>query len=175
MVAEWPVPDPSREDPVNDELVAGLQEIVGATRNLRAEYGVPAGGRVTVRLSGVSPAMRSLLDASGRTLADLARVGEITYDRVPGEIGASAILTFGAELFVPLAEVIDLDRERGRLRSELDRITGLIEATENRLANETFVSRAPVEVVGREREKLSSFAEQREKLSRSLATLEGVN
>jgi valyl-tRNA synthetase len=75
-------------------------------------------------------------------------------------------------VFVPLEGVIDLERERERLRTEIDRIGGLIVATEKRLGNEAFVSRAPADVVGKEREKLVSYSEQREKLTRGLAALE---
>ena len=173
MVAEWPTPEPEWENPGVEALVAELQQIIGATRNLRAEYGVQAGARVTLRVTGESPDLRALLESSAKTLADLARVGEITFGRVAGEIGASVVLGSGAELFIPLAEVIDLDRERSRLRAELDRIEGQTVSTARRLENETFVSRAPAEVVEREREKLANFAEQREKLARSLQTLEG--
>jgi valyl-tRNA synthetase len=175
MVAEWPSPVPAWEDDSIEGLIGELQEIIGATRNIRAEYGVPPGQRVALRIAGESSQLRDILIDSTRILADLARVSDLSFDRVQGEIGASAVLASGAELFVPLASVIDLDRERTRLRAELDRVSGQIGATEKRLANESFVSRAPAEVVEREREKLATFSEQREKLSRSLATLEGAS
>jgi valyl-tRNA synthetase len=172
MVAAWPQSQPEWEDAANEALIGELQEIIGVTRNLRAEYGVEAGQRVTLRVTGESPALRALLETSTRTLVDLARIGSVTFHRVAGEIGASAVLASGSELFIPLAEVIDLERERARLRGELDRVAQQIDVTEQRLANEAFVTRAPAEVVAREREKLGSFAEQREKLGRTLASLE---
>jgi valyl-tRNA synthetase len=173
MVAAWPEPEPRWEDPEVESLVGQLREVVGAARNLRAEYGVQPAQRIAVRIAGESPELRALLAGSGRLLADLARVGEVTFGRVPGEIGASAVLASGAEVFVPLADVIDLDHERGRLRAELERIGTQSEATRKRLATESFVARAPAKVVEREREKLISYAEQREKLERSLEMLEG--
>src|SRR5690606_10174128 len=105
MVAAWPEPDPEWEDPGVESLVGELQQIIGATRNLRAEYGVQPGVRVTVRVTAESPELRALLEGSGRVLADLARIEEITFSRMPGEIGASVVLGSGAELFIPLAEV----------------------------------------------------------------------
>jgi valyl-tRNA synthetase len=89
-------------------------------------------------------------------------------------VGASAVLVSGAEVFLPLEGVIDLARERGRLRAELDRVEGMISGTRGRLENERFVSRAPEEVVRREREKLASLEEQRAKLSGTYAALEGA-
>lgn len=173
MIADWPEGVPGWEDAEIESVVAQLQEVVGATRNLRAEYGVQPARRVAVRISGESPALRGVLEGSQRTLADLARVEQVAFGRVPGEIGACAVLASGAEVFVPLEGVIDLEKERARLRAEIERIDAQAAATEQRLGNESFVARAPAEVVAREREKVSNFAEQRDKLSRSLGVLEG--
>jgi valyl-tRNA synthetase len=173
MVAEWPRPEQRWTDTETEATVDELREIIGTVRNIRAEYGVQPAQKVVLRLSAESPQLRKIVEVSRRTLADLARVEELSFERVPGEIGASAVLQTGAELFIPLEGVIDLERERGRLRAELDRLATQEEATRRRLENESFVSRAPRDVVDREREKLGSFGEQREKVSRSLAVLEG--
>src|SRR5690606_10543446 len=74
MVADWPAPRAEWEDPDTESLMLELQELIGATRNLRAEYGVQPGQRVTLCISGESAAAREVLSASARTLADLARV-----------------------------------------------------------------------------------------------------
>jgi len=171
MIAEWPQPKPRWEDDRSETLVRALQEIVGVVRNLRAEYGVQPAQKVTLRLTGASAELRELLAASGRTLGDLARIEHTAFERIAGEVGASAVLSSGSEVFIPLAEVIDLDRERARLRAELERIAGQVVATEKRLANESFVSRAPAEVVDKEREKLTNFAQQRVKLASTLTML----
>jgi valyl-tRNA synthetase len=88
-----------------------------------------------------------------------------------GGAGAHAVLKSGAELFVPLAGIIDLDRERARLRAEIDRLDAQLRGTEAKLAKDDFVRRAPAEVVQRERDKVSSFRTQRERLSSKLADL----
>lgn len=173
MIADWPSPEPDWEDPATEALLGELQQIIGSVRNVRAEYGVQPGRRVTLRVTGGSVQLQPFLEASRRTLADLARVETLDFTRIPAEVGANAVLASGTELFIPLEGVIDLDKERTRLKGEIDRIGGLIVATEKRLANEAFVSRAPADVVGKEREKLASYAEQSEKLARGLATLEG--
>ncbi|MEX2584447.1 MAG: valine--tRNA ligase [Gemmatimonadota bacterium] len=173
MIAAWPRPEPAWEDADVERAIADLQELIGTVRNLRAEYGVQPGLRVRLRVSGETPEFREVLGGSARMMADLARIEDVAFGRVEGEIGAVAILTSGIEAFLPLTGVIDLDKERARLRGELDRIASQEVATRKRLENESFVSRAPAEVVEREREKLASFSEQTEKLSRSLQVLEG--
>jgi valyl-tRNA synthetase len=124
-------------------------------------------------LSGVQAALRGALDAEGRALRPLAGVGELVEEGAggAGEAGAHAVLRSGAELFLPLAGVIDLERERERLQKELERIDGQLRGVAAKLSSEQFVSRAPAEVVARERDKEASFRDQRDRLTQKLAAL----
>ena len=74
------------------------------------------------------------------------------------------MLSNGTAIFVPLGDAIDLGRECGRLGSEVDRLIRLVESQEKKLGNQQFVSRAPSEVVERERQKLTTWKEQCEVL-----------
>jgi valyl-tRNA synthetase len=76
------------------------------------------------------------------------------------------VLSDGTAVFVPLGEAIDVGRECGRLGSEVDRLARLVQSQERKLGNEQFVSRAPSDVVERERQKLTTWKEQREVLVR---------
>jgi valyl-tRNA synthetase len=174
MIAPWPSGDPAWADDPAEARMAELQAVIGAVRNIRGEYGISPGARVPLRVTDAGDDVRGMLEDNRRALRDLARVEELTFAAADGEVGASAVLRSGTELFVPLAGVIDLDRERARLREEIGRLEGQRSATEKKLANEHFVSRAPEEVVGRERDKLTSFAEQKERLAAKLAALEGA-
>ena len=88
-------------------------------------------------------------------------------------IGVHTVLGGGTELFVPLEGVIDLDHERSRLREEIGRLQGLSVGTRKKLGNENFVSRAPDEVVQKERDKLVQYEGQASKLQHKLTELEG--
>ena len=90
-----------------------------------------------------------------------------------GTIGAHAVLTGGAEVFLPLEDVVDLERERRRLREEMERLEDRLRDTRRKLDNEQFVTKAPEEVVEREREKARSQREQLEKLGEKLDLFEG--
>jgi valyl-tRNA synthetase len=172
MLAPWPVPRPEREDSDAESNLAELQELIGSVRNIRAEYGVQPGTPITVHVKGASPGLRETLGVSGRALRDLARVENLVLAGSVEGVGATAVLRSGAEVFVPLVGVIDLDKERTRLREEIERLTKQLGATQARLANESFTSRAPADVVERERAKVHSFGEQRETLAAKLETLE---
>ncbi|HEX6926243.1 MAG TPA: valine--tRNA ligase [Longimicrobiaceae bacterium] len=173
MVSEWPQAEARWRDSEAEARFGQLQEVIATVRNLRAEYGIQPGTRVRLRVSDSSGELSRLLADSARALADLARVEEVTEGTGLGSIGASAVLRSGAELFLPLEGVIDLEKERARLRAELERTISLATSARKRLENQNFVSRAPAEVVEREREKLASVEEQRGKLERALRALEG--
>ena len=81
------------------------------------------------------------------------------------------MLSDGTAVFVPLGDAIDVDRECGRLAAEAERLGRLVEAQEKKLGNQQFVSRAPADVVQREREKATAWREQREVLREKLELL----
>jgi valyl-tRNA synthetase len=173
IVARWPEPRAEWTDEAAERGIEELQAVIGAVRGIRSEYGIQPAARVPVRIAGSDEAV-AMMEASRRALRDLARVEELTFAGANGEIGASAVLRSGTEVFIPLAGVIDLDRERARLREEIGRIDGQIAGGEKKLSNESFVARAPENVVAYERDKLVSFREQRGKLAEKLAALEGA-
>ena len=114
--------------------------------------------------------LRDALAAEAAGVAQLARLSEWTVEGIPsGEPGAHAVLRSGAEVFIPLRGVVDLERETERLAAELERLGGLLEAAKARLANPGFTERAPEEVVQREREKAESLEERRALLLRKQA------
>ena len=76
------------------------------------------------------------------------------------EACANAILSDGTPVSIPLGDLVNLERECARLEAESERLAGAIRNQENKLGNPQFVSRAPADVVARERDKLASWQEQ---------------
>jgi valyl-tRNA synthetase len=169
----WPDASGRRRDAAAEAQMAELMELIIAVRGLRSEYKVPPGTVVDVRLSNVGADLRAALAVERRALQRLAQVGEIADggNGAGGRAGAHAVLRNGAELFIPLTGIIDVDQERDRLRREIERLDAQLEATEKRLADQKFVGRAPEEVVARERDKAANFRDQRDRLSGKLADL----
>ncbi|HEX9895681.1 MAG TPA: valine--tRNA ligase [Gemmatimonadales bacterium] len=164
--AAWPRPDDRATDA---EALAGfalLQELVGAVRSIRADYGVQPGRTVRVMVGSPSASVRRAIQAEPGTIERLAKVESLTLHEGDGAArGAGhAVLTDGTKVTVPLGELIDVDRECARLGGELERLTGLIRGQETKLANAQFTSRAPQAVVEREREKLVSWRDQADSL-----------
>lgn len=171
VIAPWPESRPEWEDREAVATIDALREVIGAIRALRSEYRVAPGERLEVRLRGKTDALESAIASESRALEQLAGVGELVDGGSDGEPGAHAVLRGGVELFIPLAGVIDLERERARLEKELARLDGQLRGVEAKLANEQFVTRAPAEVVEREREKGANFREQRDRLLEKLESL----
>ncbi len=170
--APWPERDPEYEDAGAERSMAGFQELVTTVRSLRKEYGVGEGAKVELVLTGMADEARSAMERDAGRLRALARVEGLFFGTAEGRgVGASAVLLDGTEVFLPLAGLVDLDRERERLQKEIERLDGQLRGSEQKLGNEGFTSRAPEEVVQKEREKAATFRDQRDKLSEKLQTL----
>jgi valyl-tRNA synthetase len=165
--AAWPEPVPGWSDPEAEARVAALQELIGVVRAIRAEYRVAPGDRVEVWIRGADEAVRAALEAERAAADRLAGVARWSFDgRPPRAEGAHAVLRSGAEVFVSLAGLVDLDRERARLEAQMEEVRRRAAAAEARLADAAFVERAPADVVERERERVRQLREQLEVLSR---------
>jgi valyl-tRNA synthetase len=117
-------------------------------------------------VTGESPAARAAFEAERGTILRLAKLGSLSFDGGTERVGGHAVLPDGTAVFVPLGEAIDVGRECGRLGAEADRLAALVASQEKKLGNQQFVSRAPADVVEREREKLAAWTEQRQVLIR---------
>jgi valyl-tRNA synthetase len=162
----WPAPEADGRDAEAALAIEALQDVVSTVLNLRSEYSIDPGRRIDLVLVDPPPALSAALAAESDGLKLLARLERLeTAAAAPeGEPGAHAVLRTGGELFLPLREVIDLEREQKRLVVELERLSGLLAAARNKLENPGFLRSAPAEVVQREREKASSLEQRHERL-----------
>jgi valyl-tRNA synthetase len=169
-VAPWPLPDRRADDPDALREFGLVQEVVGAIRAIRAEYGIQPGQPVRAVITR-SDAGDGAIRREQATVTRLAKVSELAFGEPRERVGGHAVLSDGTAVFVPLGDAIDVDRECGRLTAELQRLTQLVDAQEKKLGNQQFVSRAPADVVQREREKAATWREQRDLLGRKLELL----
>jgi valyl-tRNA synthetase len=159
-VAPWPRPDARAADTAALRDFGVVQEVVSAVRAIRAEYGVAPGKAVRVHVTGAPSSTVAALDAEQATVGRLAKALAVAFDESDERVGGHAVLNDGTAVFVPLGDAIDVQKECARLGGEVDRLLGLIGGQERKLANENFVSRAPADVVEKERQKLGSWRDQ---------------
>ncbi|MGD8277951.1 MAG: class I tRNA ligase family protein, partial [Gemmatimonadota bacterium] len=167
----WPAPDAGRLDDTAEQEFGLVQALVGAVRTIRAEYHVPPGATLRAIVAPSSDAATSGFSAERDTIMRLAKLEALADDEPAQGVGGHAVLPDGTAVFVPLGDAIDVERECARLQEELTRIDAQLQSVIGKLANEQFVSRAPADVVEREREKEQSWREQRETLAAKLHAL----
>jgi len=171
IIALWP--EPGEADARAEEEMALLMDLVRGIRNARAEFNVEA-SRPVAALISAGP-HQPLLEGHRDLLTRLARVDPeaLTIQEAITEKPRQALtlLVGGVEAYLPLAGLVDLEAERARLERELDKTHQEIQRVEKLLATEGFTSKAPAEVIQREREKLARHQEQMEKLQARIAML----
>jgi valyl-tRNA synthetase len=151
-----------------------FQMAITGIRNLRSEYKVEAGRwiEVTITTGGEDA---SMLQQQAPMISRLARVDPehlTIVEHLPEKPQDAATLVFGTiEVFSPLAGLVDLTAERARLEKELQAATQDVARRESKLANEQFVSKAPADVVQRERDNLTTAQATVERLRERLGSL----
>ncbi|MGE0486626.1 MAG: valine--tRNA ligase [Gammaproteobacteria bacterium] len=163
---------PSGGDDVDAEDAAAfawLREFILGVRRIRAEYDIEPGKRLPVAVRGGSAVERGWLVAHGRLIEQLARTAPVATAATDDD--AASALAGEMTVLVPLADLIDRDAERARLARELERLAGEIERATAKLANASFVERAPAAVVDKERARLAEAGAARTKVEAELARL----
>ena len=170
-LAAWPRAKKAWFDAEAERQVGFLQELVVAVRNLRAENKVAPGRAVAVVVRGAD-AQLDLVELLADQIRPLARIESLTLARDGSRprVAASAVVQ-GAEVFLPLEGLVDLDAERERLVREADRLLSDLEGTRKKLRNQDFLTRARPDVVERERRRLAQLEETLDKLKRAQESL----
>jgi valyl-tRNA synthetase len=172
IVAPWPEPSPT--DEAAEAEMALIMEMVRAIRNARAEYSVEPGRRIEAIIAAGEE--YDLLTSQRDILITLARLDaeklHIAHTLEEKPIHALALVVGGMEIYLPLAGMVDLEKEHQRLTAEIEEITKGIARSEKLLANEDFLSKAPEQVVQRERDKLADYRQRQAKLQEQLQSLQ---
>jgi valyl-tRNA synthetase len=165
MLQAYPKADLSRCDPVAEAWVARLKDMINACRSLRGEMNISPAQKVPLVGAGDT----AILNAYAPYLAALAKLSEVTMtDTLPD---SDAPVQIVGEFRLMLKIEIDVAAEKERIAREIDRVTGEIAKAEKKLSTESFVSRAPAQVVAQERERLEGFVALCEKLRAQAARL----
>lgn len=172
MVQRWPEYDEALADVRAEGQMALVMDAVRAVRNVRAELAVPPSRRITAVVVAEGDAY-DVLSANSGIFGHLAGIGDLVLSQDRGakpEKSMSAIVA-GATIYLPLAGLIDIDKEIERLEKELLSLETELAKLDAKLANEKFVTKAPAEVVGRERARRDEMKDKADKVRARLAEL----
>ncbi len=156
IVARWPEFDDSGLSPGDVELFSAIQKMISSVRNIRAEFNVGAGSEIDLHIKAGDGETASALKSNEWIFRKLQNISQfrVSEQMEKPDTSASAVVE-GSEIFVPLAGLIDLEKERDRIEQEIERLKGFLQSVRKKLDNEQFLENAPEEVVRREREKES--------------------
>ena len=169
----WPSASEEFADQPTEARFALVQDAITAIRTIRAEYRISPKARLAVTVTTKTRDGRGAFEGERDTIVRLGLLETLAFDGRGGGkgAGAHAVLADGSEVFVALADAIDVQQECRRLSGELTRLEQQLTGLAAKLHNEQFVARAPAEVVAKEREKERAWRDQRQALADKLKSL----
>ena len=148
-----------------------IMDIIKSIRNIKAETGAAPSAKVDIY---VVTANKRLIENSASYIRKLANVGDIKYVENKEAINEKVIskILDGVEIYVPLGELVDYDKELARLKCELEKTENEIVRAQGKLSNQGFVAKAPKALIEAEKAKVTKFTEIKEKVVKSIEELE---
>ncbi|MBQ3668580.1 MAG: valine--tRNA ligase [Clostridia bacterium] len=173
--ASWPEAKPEYDFDEDAARMEAVMEVIRSARNLRAEMKVNASKKATLILK-CSDEMKTTFQRSEGYFTRLASASSVEYlslDAVNPDKSASAV-TNAATLFIPMGELVDVDKELARLNKELESTLGEIKRSEGKLANPGFVAKAPAQLIEQEKQKVEKNKALSETLLERIKELESL-
>ena len=173
MISDWPVYQEAWNFPQETAMLEHVKEVVKGVRNARAEMNVPQNKKTKVYIVGADSQTCEQFEKLKQTYASLAHATEVLVQADKNGIGADAvsIVVHNAVVYLPLDELVDMEKEKERLLKEQERLKKEIARAEGMLSNEKFVSKAPASKVEEEKAKLQKYKDMMEKVTVQLETM----
>ena len=152
-----------------------IQDVITAVRNIRSEVNAPMSREIPIKIKYSQDSVKEVLLSGSAYLEKFARPSELIIEREveASETDISRILP-GAEIYVSLSDLIDVDKEKERLGKELEKLQQELDRVNKKLSNEKFVGSAPEAVVAKEKEKQATYQEQYDSVKERIAALDNL-
>jgi len=171
-VAPWPTVDETHRYPESVKQMGLLMEVIRSVRNIRAEMNVPLSKKVELMIKPTNEEAYSLLSQGEEYIERFCNPQKLELSlelQIPEKV-VSAVVT-GAEIYLPLAGLIDIDKEIARLEKDAEHLKNEVDRVNKKLANQGFVAKAPAHVVEEERAKGKDYQEKLEKIQARIEEL----
>ena len=145
-----------------------IMDAIRAVRTRRSEMNVPPSKKAHLTVATGESAVFALGVPFLKKLAYASDVAIVSADQAPAAAGMVAVVTHAAQLFIPLGELVDLEKEKARVEKELKKNSAELEKLNAKLNNPGFVNKAPEHVVAAERERAVKLTELVAKLEEQL-------
>ena len=173
MVSEWPVFEEEFDFKAEENEVEMIKNAVRNIRNLRADMNVPPSKKASVYVVSEKEKVRRVFEDSKVFFATLGYASEVHVQADKAGIAEDAVSTVipDAVIYMPFAELVDVEKEIARLEKEAGRLEGEIKRAKGMLSNERFVSKAPAAKVEAEKEKLEKYTAMAAQVAERLSQL----
>jgi len=173
MTKAWPVWDEAWSFAAEAEEIEKIKEAVRGIRDVRLSMNVPPSKKAAVYVVSGDENVRRSFEDGKVFFATLARAESVTIreDKAGIDEKAVSVITAGAEIYIPLDQLLDIEKEIERLQEEKKRLASEVARCEGMLGNEKFVAKAPKEKVDAERAKLEGYRQMMAKVEERLEQL----
>ncbi len=173
LKTEWPEYAPELVNEPAQTEIGWLIRLITEIRSLRADMNIPNSARIRAVLKDLNEENAARLSKYKKTIENMARLESIEQASSAPEGSVQTVLD-EAFIILPVADVIDLDKERARLKKEIEKLQGEVKKLESKLSNESFTAKAPEDVVAEQRRRLEETQATLNKLSSALKQLEAA-
>ena len=173
MISSWPVYKEEWNFAADEHAVEVIKESVRAIRNVRTSMNVPPSRKAKVFVVTEDADLTDIFENSRVFFSTLASASEVVIQKDKTGIGEDAVSAVipKAAIYMPFAELVDIEKETERLKKEEERLTKELARVNGMLANEKFVSKAPQAKIDEEKAKLQKYTEMMEQVKTRLAQL----
>ena len=173
MISSWPVYKEEWNFAEDEHAVEVIKEAVRAIRNVRTSMNVPPSRKAKVFVVTEDADLTKIFENSRVFFSTLASANEVVIQKDKTGIGEDAVSAVipKAAIYMPFAELVDIEKETERLKKEEERLTKELARVNGMLANEKFVSKAPQAKIDEEKAKLQKYTEMMEQVKTRLAQL----
>ena len=169
--ASWPLYAPELKSESAQKEMNWVKRLISEVRSVRADMNVPAGAKIDLILKGANAESAARLSRYEEIIKRMARLEHLSVsDTIPK--GSIQSVLDEATIALPIADIIDLDAERSRLRKEIDKLKGDLAKIDAQLGNAQFVANAPEDIVEEKKELKSEALSALDKLSFALKQLD---
>ena len=175
VVATYPTVHPEQMDEKAAEEMEFLMDFIRSVRTVRNEMNTPLSKQINIIAKVSDAAHYAILKENESYIARFSNPEEFVYgEDVEAPSDAVTSVITGAEIYLPLAGLINIEDEIARLEKEAEKLQQEVDRVEKKLSNEKFVAKAPAAVVEAERAKGADYQAQREAVLERIATLKKI-
>lgn len=173
MISSWPVFKEERVFAKEENDIEILKEAVRGIRNVRTGMNVPPSRKAQVYVVSDNENMRNIFEAGKVFFAPLAYASEVIVQSDKSGIAddAVSVVIANANIYIPFAELVDIEKEKERLLKEKERLEGELKRVNGMLSNEKFISKAPEAKINEEKEKLAKYTQMMAQVEERLKSL----